>query len=61
MIWSPLRFYRESRSYTKGCYSDWHFWRMFPSALFRFYVICPVVDAFRSWRTRRSIIREERG
>ena len=59
-MWSPLKFYVLSRQYTAG-YSRWHFWRMFPKAFIRFYVICPVVDAFRSWRTRRSIMREERG
>lgn len=36
LIWSPARFYRESRHYTRG-YTNWHFWRMFPVAFVRFY------------------------
>lgn len=58
MMWSPVRFYRESRSYTRGCYTNWHFWRMFPIALVKFYCWYPAVDFYRIRRMKRILARE---
>jgi hypothetical protein len=35
-MWNPVRFYRESRAFTKG-YSNWWFFTHLPRAFFNFY------------------------
>lgn len=44
-MWSPIRFYRESRSYMQG-YSAWHFYTRLPRAFVHFYVLA-LKDAFK--------------
>ena len=44
-LWSPLRFYRESRAYMQG-YPQRYFWLHFPKAFLVFYALC-LSDAVR--------------
>lgn len=35
-VWTPVRFYKESRRYMQG-YSNWHFFKRLPRAFIIFY------------------------